>query len=257
MGLDEKQLYLIDHNYFLSMGLLMSNSVLGEFFDCYEMSIINCGIPEKQFNLAFIKRITSNPEDNIKKWEQYFNSRNFPFQVIIRPGLEEPYALRLEEKGYKRIESIPAMVLFDLPDLIIEKGNLHIKKVVTPTELGHFQTTGAKGFSLPDGAGPFVITQQTLDLPNIDMFIGYAEGEPVCTSMLIITGNIAGIYWVSTLEKYRNQGFAEAITWQSIMLGKAKGCKFASLQASKLGVPVYKRMGFSNPFGYIVYSSPE
>ncbi len=254
MALDTKQQHLIDHNYLVSMGLLMSNSVIGEFYDTYDIGIINSGVPKKLFNIVFIKRISSRPEKVIRKWEQFFESRALPFRVSITPGFEDGYVSLLEERGYEQIEPETVMALSALPERTGGKTELIVKKVATPDELTHFQETAAEGFSLPEGAGPFAITGQTRDLPDVDLFIGYADGRPASTSMLIKTGHVAGIYWVATREEYRRRGFGEAMTLHAVLAGREKGCTFASLQATAMGRPVYEKIGFGNPYDYRVYA---
>ncbi|MDO9515699.1 MAG: GNAT family N-acetyltransferase [Syntrophales bacterium] len=257
MALDTKQQHLIDHNYLLSMGLLMSNSVLGEFHDSYDIGIINSGVRNRLFNIVFIKRRAAKPEAVIRRWERFFESRGLPFRVSITPGFEDGYVSLLEERGYKQIEPETVMVLSDLPERAGWQAGLIVKKVVKPDELAHFQETAAKGFSLPEGSGPFVITEQVRDLPDADLFIGYADGLPASTSMLIKTGHVAGIYWVATLKEYRGRGFGEAMTRHAVLAGMGKGCTFASLQATAMGRPVYERIGFSNPYNYRVYAPSE
>jgi len=257
MALDTKQQHLIDHNYLISMGLLMSNSVFGEFYDTYDIGIINSGVPNRLFNIVFIKRRPAKPEAVIRRWERFFESRRLPFRVSITPGFEDGYISLLAERGYEQIDPETVMVLSDLPERTGGKTRLVVKKVVTPDELTHFQETAARGFSLPDGAEPLAITGQTRDLPDVDLFIGYADGRPASTSMLIKTGDVAGIYWVATLKEYRGRGFGEAMTVHAVLAGREKGCAFASLQATAMGRPVYERIGFTNSYNYQVYAPPE
>jgi len=257
MAVDTKQQHLVDHNYLVSMGLLMSNSVSGEFYDTYDIGIINSGVPNRLYNIVFIKRRPAKPERVILRWERFFESRALPFRVSITPGFEDGYVPLLEERGYKQIEPETVMVLSDLPEGTGGKTDLVIKKVVTPDELTHFQETAARGFSLPEGTGPFAITAQIRDLPDVELFIGYADGRPASASMLIKTGHVAGIYWVATLKEYRGRGFGEAMTLHAILAGREKGCTFASLQATAMGRPVYEKIGFSNPYDYRVYAPSE
>jgi len=257
MSADARQQHLIDHNYLISMGLLMSNSVSGEFYDSYDIGIINSGVPNRLYNIVFIKRRSARPEKVLQRWERFFGFRGLPFRVSITPGLEDGYVPLLEDKGYERIDPETIMVLPGLPEETGVETGLMIKTVATPDELAHFQETAARGFSLPEGAGPFAITGQTRDLPDVDLFIGYADGRPASTSMLIKTGEVAGIYWVATREEYRRRGFAEAMTIHAVLAGREKGCAFASLQATAMGRPVYERIGFSNPYNYRVYAPSE
>jgi predicted acetyltransferase len=89
------------------------------------------------------------------------------------------------------------------------------------------------------------------------MFVGYAGSQPASTSMLIKTGPIAGIYWVATLDQFRNHGFGKEITAQSLVAEKERGCTFAGLQAYVKGKTVYEKTGFDNPYNYQNVNSPE
>lgn len=257
MIVDARQQHLIDHNFLLSMGLLMSNSVIGEFFDTYNIGIVSSGVPNKQYNVVFIKKKTSKPEKVIQRWEQFFERRGLPFRVLISPGFEDEYEPLLRQRGYEKIEPETVMMLSDLPLKGDGEPDLVIRTVSAPDELAHFQETVAKGFSLPDGSGPFVITEQVYTLPDVELFIGYAGDRAASTSMLIKTGEVAGIYWVATREEYRGRGFGAAMTLHAVLAGRGKGCTFASLQATAMGRPVYERIGFSNPYNYRVYAPSE
>ncbi|MBN2396852.1 MAG: GNAT family N-acetyltransferase [Deltaproteobacteria bacterium] len=254
MIVDTRQQHLIDHNFLLSMGLLMSNSVIGEFLDTYNIGIVSSGVPNKQYNVVFIKKKTSKPEKVIQKWEQFFELRGLPFRVLISPGFEDGYEPLMKEKGYREIEPQPAMILSDLGGKGGEETDLVIKRVVTPEELAHFQETVAEGFDFHSKVGPFLITERVRALPDTELFIGYADGRPASASMLIKTGDIAGIYWVATPKKYRRRGFGAAVTQHAVLAGRNRGCTLASLQASKMGKPVYERIGFVNCYNYRAYT---
>jgi GNAT superfamily N-acetyltransferase len=96
-----------------------------------------------------------------------------------------------------------------------------------------------------------------LELPQVRCYSGLVDGSVVATSMLIATGAVAGIYWVATLEDRRGQGYGEALTWAAVAGGRDLGCGIASLQASKLGRPVYARMGFEHGVDYAHLLPPE
>jgi GNAT superfamily N-acetyltransferase len=255
--ISRERIMAMDHNFLSSMGQLMSNSVLGEFFDSYRFGIYTSGIPDDNWNIVFVKRTTSKPRKVVEQWEQFFAQRKMSFRIRFSPGVERDFLTLLDESGYEKVDPVPVMTLDKIPEKMDEKDDLMIRKVATPEELRDFQEAGEKGFSLPTGAGPYVMTEQTFRLPEIEMFLGYSEGKPVCTSMLFQTGDIAGIYWVSTLPEYRRRGFGEAITLRAVIAGKNRGCTLANLQASAMGKPVYERIGFDNPYDYLAYRSPK
>ncbi len=257
MDLDRARQDLVDYNYVSCMGLLLSNTVAGEFFNSYKFTIFNSGFPNRRFNVLFVKEKTSNPEKLIKKGEQFFEPGKLPFRISFRFGLEKDFIPLLSQRGYQEAPSETVMTLLDLPDKNVFQKDLDIRRISSPEELAQAQEVIEKSYSLPAGSGPFVVTERLLKLPDAELFVGYADNQPACTSMLIKTGPVAGIYWVATLDQFRNQGFGKAITVQSLVAGRNKGCTFASLQASALGKPVYQRIGFDNPYNYQNYNSPE
>lgn len=257
MNLNKTQQDLVDYNYILSMGLLTSNTIIGEYFESYKFSIYHHGIPDRRFSVFFIKDKTSKPEKILQKGEQFFESKKLPFRVSFKYGLEKDFLSLLSDKGYQENRSDIVMTLMDLPEKNAFQKDLDIKRVSNAEELAHFQEVAEKSYSLPRGAGPFAITERILNLPDVEMFIGYADNQPASISMLFQTGPVAGIYWVGTLDKFRNRGFGKEITAAPLVAGKNRGCTFASLQASDMGKPVYEKMGFDNPYSYRSFHSPE
>jgi ribosomal protein S18 acetylase RimI-like enzyme len=257
MNLDRAKQDLVDYNYVLSMGLLISNTIRGEFLNGYKFSIFNTGFPSRQFNIFFVKEKASNPPKLLQEGERFFESRKLPFRISFRCGLETDFLPLLAERGYKENRPETVMALSDLPDKNVFRRDLDIRRVSSAEGLAHFQEIVEKSYLLPAGSGPAVVTERTVNLPDTEMFVGYADNQPACTSMLIKTGPVAGIYWVATLERFRNRGFGKAVTVESLVAGRNRGCTFASLQASVMGKPVYRRIGFDNPYNYRNYNSPD
>ena len=254
MTLNQLKVDLLNYNYVAAMGLLASKAVIGEFVDTYRYSIFNRGAQDKQFNIFFIKEKTSKPLKVLETGEAFFKKRKLPFRFSFSPGVEEEYVPVLGEKGYKENSPDPVMTLMDLPDTNIHEKNVDIQRVAAPAGLADFQYVVEKSYSLPQGAGPFVITDKVISMPEVEMYVGYMDKRPACVSMLYKTGELGGIYYVGTLDEYRNRGLGKAITSQAVVAAQKKGCTYVGLQASKMGKPVYDRLGFDNPYNYRNFS---
>jgi len=75
-------------------------------------------------------------------------------------------------------------------------------------------------------------------------YLGLLDEKPVATSLLLLHRGVAGIYCVATIGEARGHGIGAALTREPLLVAKGLGYDFAVLQSSKMGLPVYERLGF-------------
>ena len=256
--MDDKTLHAVDLNFYQSVGAMLANSGAGEVVETQALYLTCCGFPASEFNVAFLKLpiAAEAAGEAIERAEAYFRPRKLPFRVSIRKGFEGACAGRLLDSGYRELKATPGMLLSPIAEPAAPRADLAVRRVHSSEQLQHFQATATRGFGLPAQAGPIFLTQHLLELPNVRLYVGYLEDEPACSSALIATGEVAGIYWVATLEGFRGRGLGEAITWEAVRGGVQMGCGLASLQASEMGQGLYARMGFDVVAEYLNFESP-
>jgi len=255
--MDEASLRAADRNYCEANGAFMATSRQGELYENEGLHLVSCGMPARAFNIAFLKAPLREAAESVSRAEAFFRERALPFRFALRHTYEGDCAPLLCQRGYERREETPGMILAPLHESPRPPARLEIRRVEGPEDLAAFQRIAFEAFGLPAELGAAYLTEQLLALPQVCGYLGCDDGEPVATSLLFTTGDVAGIYWVATASEQRGRGFGEALTWAAVRGGRARGARLASLQASALGEPVYARMGFETPIRYVHYEPPQ
>jgi hypothetical protein len=77
--------------------------------------------------------------------------------------------------------------------------------------------------------------------------------------MTIVSHDVAGVYWVGSVEEVRGRGLGRAITATATNAGFDLGAEIASLQASRMGERIYAAMGYETIHDYrlLMAAPPE
>ncbi|MFB9469666.1 GNAT family N-acetyltransferase [Nonomuraea salmonea] len=94
------------------------------------------------------------------------------------------------------------------------------------------------------------------DDARIVRLVGRIDGRAVGTALLYDAHGVAGVYVVATAEPYRRRGIGAALTAAALQAGRERGLAIGTLQASGMGAPVYRRMGFVEVGEYRLFSPP-
>jgi hypothetical protein len=246
-----------DLNYLDANRIFMAVSLRGEYVERRGVAIACCGLPVAELNWGFLKPPYEGLDATAAAVRSYFSERKLDFRLAFR-GDHRAAVRALEASGWQRkSDPTPTMTSAIPASVPAPSRGLEIREVRTAEELAPYREAAFQGFGYPVKAAPLFLNEGLLTLPQVRLFAGRVEGSVVATSMLIATGTVAGIYWVATLEEHRGRGYGEAVTWAAVAGGAELGCRHASLQASKLGRPVYARMGFAHPLDYEYLHPPE
>jgi GNAT superfamily N-acetyltransferase len=123
---------------------------------------------------------------------------------------------------------------------------LEIERVAGQAALEGWVEVSRVGFGLPAASQKRLLElfgPVALD-PPMHTYLATLDGRPVATSQLFLGAGVAGIYNVTCLPEARGRGIGTAITRAPLLEARRQGYGVSILQASRLGYPVYRRLGF-------------
>jgi GNAT superfamily N-acetyltransferase len=164
-----------------------------------------------------------------------------------------------EKLGLERSPWVdPAMVMAPLAIAPAFRAGLRID-IATPATLDRWYTALAAGAGVAP-THPFLrdlLPEDAVDDPAMRLIGGFLDDAPVATSIAIRSQNAVGIYAVGTAESARRRGIGTAMTWAAVEAGREWGSSAVVLQASEMGEPIYRAMGFRTVAGYVSYDEPR
>ena len=209
--------------------------------------LVDTSIPCDMFN------IVCSPKSalDVKSVYNYFSSRNLPFAFWTGFNNEHTdFQKDIEKIGLSCDETEIGMAVFVSElDFEISCGKLEIKFVSSAELLQDFIAV-YKNLIPNDAAAidefymkaaPFILNQNS----DLKLFVGFYERMPVATSALFLQDNIAGVWDVTTLPKFRRKGIGTDMTVYALKYAKNLcNCDIGVLTASSDGESVYRKIGF-------------
>lgn len=188
------------------------------------------------------------PADFLAAARACFAERRRGFTVWIRPEVDDDVETAALAAGFFQLSSSPWMVLESPLAPAPLPAGLEIREATDECGVLDARDVNREAYtSLQMPAAEvdalYAVPRRALSANN-RILVGYAEGRPVSTAMLIFTHGVAGVYWVGTVEAARGRGYAAAMTRAVSNAGFEAGSRIVALQASVMGEPIYARLGY-------------
>ena len=200
----------------------------------------------------------------------WFQARNAPFFFWWTDDDTQPADLgeRLMARGFISMEGaqqelakgivqteagapVMAMSLANADPALLARvpEGFRIEQVTTPAALADFKTVFVETYQIPEWAGQAWVDATTafgVARSPWRMYVGYLDGQPVATNMLVVGGGVASVYAVATVPAAQGKGIGAAITLLPLLAARDEGETHAVLFATEQGYPVYRRLGFED-----------
>ncbi len=186
--------------------------------------------------------------DVLARTRDFFARRERGFSVMLRDHHDADLRAAALTAGLVQMGDMPGMILDRrLPDAVPPPG-VTLRRVETAADVAAFADVMSASYAtygMPPDVMPCLFARRDpLVGPHVVTFLALVDGRPAAGAMTIVTHGVAGIYWVGTTPEARGRGLAELCTRAAGNAGMDLGGRIASLQASPMGEPVYKRMGY-------------
>jgi hypothetical protein len=91
------------------------------------------------------------------------------------------------------------------------------------------------------------------DDPAAHLVVARRDGAPVATAMTFESDGVASVQWVGTVPSARGSGLGALVTTVVTNSAFERGASSVTLQASPMGEPVYRALGYETIYRYSEY----
>jgi GNAT superfamily N-acetyltransferase len=188
----------------------------------------------------------------------FFGELGRGWETWIRDDADADLQQAAETSGLCAAPKVIGMVLDSSPDLRDVPREVELVWVGDTSGAWDFANVAADGFreeasGLSDLIRAIFSKRGSLIAPDTAAFVVRYKGEPAATALTMVKEDVAWIGWVATRRQFRGRGLGRLATEAATRAGFTLGAKFASLEATTMGVPVYQRLGFREIVRYRNY----
>ena len=201
---------------------------------------------------------TVDPRVVIERADAFFKARRRGYSLRTIDGPEdEDLRAACVEAGLKEFaeRATPEMVCRSRVELPSLAADVEVRLASNDAEIADFAAVDAAAYAtygMPLDAVPdsFSRPDRVLAAPHLRNFVLYERGVPVAAAQTLASHGVAGVYWVGTVPEARGRGYGEAVAAFATNAGFDLGACANSLQASVMGEPIYRRMGYETRYHY-------
>lgn len=209
--------------------------------------LIDAGLVPERFNLAVRTDPAHDPAAALNLVSNWYAARGGTFRLVIREPADADLAAVARRVGFSVADREPSMLLETLPAEDEMPTGFRVRVAETAEEVDAYGRVDALALHEVTVG----IARTVRGFPDFAMLLGELDGAPIATSMAVVTGDLVGVYNVHVRPEARSKGLGRAITAAAIEVGRQRGARQASLQATEMGERLYHSMGFRTVYDYL------
>lgn len=231
----------------------------GKIYETDNYMLFTIGMESTDGHLNGVLSFNDNYAVEIfKEAKRFFDNLGYSYSFWIRD--KKDYSLEdiLLSKGFepKRRPGSSVMVIdkkikdIDLPE------HYSFLEVQSLNEVKDFSMVIKDAFDKSEDVVAKLFSPKTLLYSDkVKSFLIYNDkGKPVSAAITSISKDVAGIYYIATIESERSKGLGKFITQEATNAGFYRNKNIVILQASELGEFVYEKLGYEKISVYRSYN---
>lgn len=217
--------------------------------------------PTGYSNSAFPLAISADPDEVLTKVADFFRRMERPYILWTVDGLHDDLKRAALEAEMKHISDMPAMLIREpLPDGPAPRGFV-VERVLDEKALADFADVSADAYE-ETGLPPQVMRSyfarpEAVLVPGNNLVLARQDSKAVAAALSSTfdtdAGRCASVCWVGAKPGSRRLGAGEACTRTVTDAAFADGAEVVALEASRMGEPIYRRMGYAEVGRYHWY----
>lgn len=190
---------------------------------------------------AWSRKIFNLKDVDLSYLKCEIEDQNLPRSIAI--DSQEALNLHFEVNGFARTSVVEGMTLRLSSKMTFEE-HPNIIKVTHSTEIDHFAKIASNAFGYDIHPTSLI---GLLEDKQTQLFLGFYQDQWVSCGILFVDGNgDSGLHMIGAAKEFRGLGLGKEMTQHLLFHAVRKGSQYVHLVASKLGVPIYEKLGFVN-----------
>lgn len=189
-------------------------------------------------------------DEVLRRAAEFFDGRGPGYTVWVGTHRDADVAAACDVRriGVFGDRAAPGMILERPLDEPALAAPFRVERITTAAgvqDFGAISSAAYATYGMPPGIAEAQFAESDFWLaPHMALFVAYEGDRPLAAAMTYLSHGVGGVYWVGTVPEARGNGLAAACTRRATNEGFAMGGRVASLQASVMGEPIYRKMGY-------------
>jgi hypothetical protein len=189
--------------------------------------------------------------DVLDRARQFFTPRKRGYSVFALVGQDDDLVAAAEADGLVSMgDPSPLMAIDEPPANVDMPEGMRIERVTSEAQVAALADICADAYAvygMPADVPPAVLSPLSILLaPHMAAYNAVDDEGPVATATSLATHGTAYLQWVGTKQRAFGRGAGAAVTQAATIGGFEIGASLATLVASPMGAPVYRRLGWSD-----------